>query len=221
MIPWPDTDTVLLDMDGTLLDLHFDTHFWLEHVPRCYAAAHGVSLAAAREHIMPRIREARGTLEWYCVEHWSRELELDIAVLKREVAHLIRYRPQARAFLRALRHAGKSAVLVTNAHPRSLELKLERTDLGAAVDVIVCAHELGVPKEQAAFWHRLRQRVTFDPARSALIDDNLRALGAARAFGIATTLAVRRPDSRAALADTGEFDAVARFADIMPSATVA
>ena len=34
---WRDIDTVFLDMDGTLLDLHFDIHFWQTHVPRRYA----------------------------------------------------------------------------------------------------------------------------------------------------------------------------------------
>ncbi|HBT55971.1 MAG TPA: haloacid dehalogenase, partial [Pseudomonas sp.] len=33
MLNWNAIDTVLLDMDGTLLDLHFDNHFWLEHMP--------------------------------------------------------------------------------------------------------------------------------------------------------------------------------------------
>ena len=37
MINWPQIDTVFLDMDGTLLDLHFDNHFWREHMPRRYA----------------------------------------------------------------------------------------------------------------------------------------------------------------------------------------
>ena len=25
-----EVDTILLDMDGTLLDLHYDNHFWME-----------------------------------------------------------------------------------------------------------------------------------------------------------------------------------------------
>ena len=40
---WENIETVLLDMDGTLLDLHFDNHFWLQHVPVCYAEKHGLS----------------------------------------------------------------------------------------------------------------------------------------------------------------------------------
>ena len=49
-MPLPDlkqVDTILLDMDGTLLDLHFDNHFWLEHVPKCYANKHDIPLDKA------------------------------------------------------------------------------------------------------------------------------------------------------------------------------
>ncbi|MEK9134555.1 MAG: haloacid dehalogenase, partial [Pseudomonadota bacterium] len=30
MVAWNNLDTLLLDLDGTLLDLHYDNHFWLE-----------------------------------------------------------------------------------------------------------------------------------------------------------------------------------------------
>ena len=46
-LPWHAIDTVLLDMDGTLLDLHYDNHFWMEHLPQRYAELHGVSRAMA------------------------------------------------------------------------------------------------------------------------------------------------------------------------------
>ena len=45
---WNDIDTVLLDMDGTLLDRHFDDHFWLDHVPKRYADRYGMPLGTAR-----------------------------------------------------------------------------------------------------------------------------------------------------------------------------
>ena len=41
-LPWPEIHTVLLDMDGTLLDLRFDNHFWRELVPERYAERHGL-----------------------------------------------------------------------------------------------------------------------------------------------------------------------------------
>ena len=87
MLNWSLINTVLLDMDGTLLDLHYDNHFWLEHVPRRYAEKHALSLEAAKEALRGRYRQAEGTLDWYCVDYWTRELNLDIALLKEEVDH--------------------------------------------------------------------------------------------------------------------------------------
>ncbi|HOP18299.1 MAG TPA: haloacid dehalogenase, partial [Gammaproteobacteria bacterium] len=72
MLDWNDIDTVLLDMDGTLLDLHFDNHFWLEHVPRRYAEARGIGLEESSRELMARYQDIQGTLEWYCVDHWTR-----------------------------------------------------------------------------------------------------------------------------------------------------
>jgi putative hydrolase of the HAD superfamily len=40
-------DTVLLDMDGTILDLKFDSHFWRELVPTKYAAANALTVVDA------------------------------------------------------------------------------------------------------------------------------------------------------------------------------
>ena len=49
MIDWQRIDTVFLDMDGTLLDLNFDTYFWMEHVPRRFSEKHGVELVSVNE----------------------------------------------------------------------------------------------------------------------------------------------------------------------------
>ena len=43
MLPWSEIDTVMFDMDGTLLDLHFDNFFWLKVVPEHFSKHHGVS----------------------------------------------------------------------------------------------------------------------------------------------------------------------------------
>ena len=40
---WMRVETVLLDLDGTLLDLAFDNYFWRERVPAAYAAARAIS----------------------------------------------------------------------------------------------------------------------------------------------------------------------------------
>lgn len=218
MLPlaWSAIDTVLLDMDGTLLDLHFDNHFWLEHVPQRYAEHHGISRAMADLELQPLFLQHAGTLNWYCTDFWTQELGLSIREIKREVAHLIALRPDADTFLAALRQAGKRVALITNAHRDSLTLKLERVELAPWFDRLISSHDYGYPKEDPQFWQALQADFGFDPARALFIDDSLPILRAARRFGVVHLLAVRRPDSRKPDKDTEEFAAVDDYRDLLP-----
>ncbi|GAB6041961.1 GMP/IMP nucleotidase [Endothiovibrio diazotrophicus] len=217
MIDWNQIDTVLLDMDGTLLDLHFDNHFWLEHVPRRWAELHGLSLAEAKAELVPRYRAVEGTLDWYSVDYWSAELGMDIPLLKLEVEHLIAVHPHVVEFLDAVRAAGRRMLLVTNAHTKVLDLKLARTRLGGHFDRVFTSHQIGVPKEDPGFWPLLRGHEAYDPARTLLVDDSLPVLRSAEAYGIRHLLAVRRPDTRMGEKDTEEFAAIDDFSAIMPN----
>jgi len=214
MIDWQGIDSVFLDMDGTLLDLHFDNHFWLEHVPERYAQARGLDPAEAREELYARYRNVEGTLDWYCVDHWSRELGLDIALLKEEVDHLIGVHPHVVGFLEALQRAGKRRVLVTNAHQKAISLKMDRTRLAGHFDRIVCAHELGVPKEHPRFWHLFHATLPFDPERTLFVDDSAEVLAAARDYGFRWLLAVLRPDTRGPERAQPGFDAIRDFSEL-------
>jgi putative hydrolase of the HAD superfamily len=216
MIDWQQIHSVFLDMDGTLLDLHFDNHFWREHVPRRYAEGQGLTLDQAKAELFPRFKDAEGTMEWYCVDHWSRELGLDIALLKEEVDHLIAVHPHVVEFLEAVRRRGKRRVLVTNAHQKALSLKLERTRLGGHLEAVVCAHDLGIPKENPRFWERLQQVEPFDPRATLFVDDSLAVLRSARDYGFRWLLAVLRPDTRAPLREVKEFPAIHDFSEVMP-----
>lgn len=211
MFDWTQIDTVLLDMDGTLLDLHFDNHFWLEYVPRRYAEQHGLSTDAAKQELMRRYKQVEGTLDWYCVDYWSRELALDIPLLKTEVDHLIAVHPHVTDFLQCLKTAGKSRVLVTNAHQKALQLKMQKTRLGQHLDQVISAHDIGLPKENPAFWRRLQQVVNFSPAHTLFIDDSLPVLHSARQFGIANLLCMLQPDARQPAQETSEFKALEHF----------
>jgi HAD superfamily hydrolase (TIGR01509 family) len=217
MIAWDRVDTVLLDMDGTLLDLRYDNHFWLEHVPRRYAEHRGLDAESARAELLARYRRVEGTLKWYCVDYWTRELGLDIARLKREVEHLIAPRPHAREFLHAVRAHGRRVVLVTNAHGKALALKLERVPLREYLDAIVCAHDLGRPKETVEFWERLQRREPFERRNALLIDDSLPVLRAASRYGIGQVLAVTRPDSTRPQRVVTEFAAIGDLHEAMPN----
>jgi len=207
-LPWNQIDTVLLDMDGTLLDLHFDNQFWLHHLPQRYADKHAIGLDAAQAELLPLFQRHAGQLSWYCLDFWSRELDLPVRALKEEIAHLIALRPDADRFLAALRAAGKRVALITNAHRDSLSLKMERIELAPFFDRLISSHDYGFAKEDQQFWFALQQDFGFDPARSLFIDDSLPILRSARQYGIAHLLGVRQPDSRGEHKDTEEFAAV-------------
>ncbi len=215
-LSWNHVDSVFLDMDGTLLDLHFDNHFWREHVPRRYAEKHHLSLEAAKHELFPRFRAAEGTLDWYCVDYWSDQLGLDIALLKQEVDHLIAVHPDVVEFLDAIRNQNKRIALVTNAHGKSLDLKMNRTQLGGHFDTVVCSHDIGVPKEHPEFWGKSQAVEPFDPRRTLLIDDSLPVLRSAQGYGIAYLRAVYRPDSKSPPRDVEEFAGIHGFREIMP-----
>lgn len=217
MLDWQAIDTVLLDMDGTLLDLHFDSHFWLEHLPRQFALHHGLDLAQAREPLIARIMAEQGSLNWYCLDYWSRELGLPVAELKRDVADRIGFRPGVHAFLAWLRESGRRTLIVTNAHQDSLRLKIERTGIDQLVDLVVCSHDFGVPKEEQAFWTMLKEVEPFNPQRTLLIDDSLSVLRAARQYGIHHLLSILQPDSQAPARTITEFEVVNDLTEVMPA----
>ena len=217
MLPWGQISTVLLDMDGTLLDLHYDNHFWLEHVPLRYAEHHRLDLDQARATLLERYREMEGKLDWYCVDFWTRELGLDIPALKAELDYLIAVRPHVTEFLEAVRECGKRTVLVTNAHQKVLHPKMQRTGLQRYFETVVSAHEMGAPKEELAFWQQLQEAEPFRCDSTLLIDDSLPVLRAARAYGIKQLLTVSQPDSRLPEKQASEFPTIRSFADILPS----
>ncbi len=208
-------DTVLLDLDGTLLDLAFDNRFWLERIPAAYAAAHGLTLAQAREALTARFRACEGTLSWYCIEHWSRELALDVAALKLACAHEIAWLPGAREFLARLRAAGKRLILLTNAHPVTLEIKDRVTSVSAHVHEMISSHRLGVPKEDGRFWEAVRPLTGYTPERTLFVDDSPAVIRAAARAGISFVRAIRRPDSGGAPRDHGSFPAVDSVSELI------
>ena len=215
MLNWDHVDTVLLDMDGVLLDLRFDNWFWREHVPAQYAAKNKISFEHAKSELFPKMLAVQGTLQWYSVDYWSQTLELDIVKLKAGSAHRISLRPMVPEFLKACVRK-KESYLVTNAHQDTITIKFQRTNLNDYFEQVICSHEYGAPKEELVFWQSMHSRHGFDPERTLFIDDNINVLRTARTFGINHLIAIHQPDSGQPGREVTEFSAIRSFAEIMP-----
>jgi putative hydrolase of the HAD superfamily len=215
---WREVETVCLDMDGTVLDLHFDNLFWLEVLPRRWGEARGLDYDAAMAQLKPRFDAKRGTLDWYCVDHWSDELGLDIPALKHALRDEIRYLEGAADFLDLLRGLGKRVLLTTNAHPISLRVKDSQTQLSRHFDELVSSHEFGVPKERPEFWVELERRHDVPLARTLFVDDSAAVLRAAHRAQVGWIYQVLQPDStRPPHAAVEGIPGVRRLADLQPS----
>jgi GMP/IMP 5'-nucleotidase len=215
-INWNDIDTVLLDMDGTLLDRHFDDHFWLEHVPKSYSAKNGIPLKEAKELLYRLFRSQENTLNWTDLDYWSNRLGLDIPLLKREVDHLIAVHPYVVEFLLFLKRHGKGIFLVTNAHSKTLSLKMGKTRLGPYFNRIVSAHDLGLPKEDVRFWEKLKGFIPYDSARTMLAEDSETNLCTAAANGIVYLIYVCRFSSSISPRASERFPSIHYFNQLIP-----
>lgn len=213
---WDTIDTVLLDMDGTLLDLHFDNFFWHDFLPQRYSHENSLPLHQAKLTLNKMITDRIGTLQWYCLDHWSELVGMDIPKLKREVKHKIAVRPYVKPFLDELKALDKHIILITNSHPKGLELKLEETHIDQWLDLVISSHEFKTPKEDQAFWQALQKKVDFDPARTLFVDDTARILKSAETYGIEHLLCISSPDSQKPIQQGIEYPHIAHFDELLP-----
>ena len=208
-------DTLMLDMDGTLLDLAFDNHLWLEVVPVEYAKRHDMPEDAARDELYTTMKRLQGTLDWYCLDYWSEQLDLDIESIHREQNHGIGYLPGAEEFLERARSRDLRMLLVTNSHRKTLDIKNDVTNVLRFFDEVYTSHDLGHAKEDQPFWQMLRKKEGFDPARTMFIDDNLDVLASAAKYGVEHLVAVAKPDTRHPARDVTDYHAVDGVAHLL------
>ena len=213
---WKLITTVFLDMDGTLLDLSFDSYFWHEFVPQRFSEKNKLEFHVAKRMLLKRFKSKAGSLEWYSVDYWSDELDLDIPALKREVSKRIQIFPYVEKFLGSLKNRGIHIALVTNAHRKSVDIKLDHLDLERYFDKIISSHDYGYAKEEQEFWHILMQSEPFDPATTLFVDDNLAVLASAEKYGIQHLLTIKQPDSSKPQQDTKHYPSIFNFDEIIP-----
>ena len=193
-IDWQTIDDVLLDMDGTLLDLNYDATFWLKTVYSIVASFTGESGTEIRDRFQKELKKHEGTLAWYCTDRWAEFFGIDLIEAKKQLAHLIRYRPHAKQFLEALRPLPLRTIIATNAHPDVIQLKLDIVPLNTLVDGIVSSHQYGVAKEHPNFWNALFDEYSINPNRAVFMDDSPRVLDAADRAGVREIVEIRHPN---------------------------
>ena len=208
-------ETLMLDMDGTILDLAFDNYIWRDLVPRRYAARHDLSLVESRHYLFELYGRVRGDLEWYCLDHWSDRLDLDIIGLHHDIQHRIGYLPGARQFLDIVQEMDVRVLLVTNSHPDTLELKDAVTGLGDYFDDMHSSHTYGHAKERQDFWHALREACGFDPGTTLFVDDTQRVLRSAQEYGIESLVTVTLPDTSEPRRSGSEYAGVETLAELL------
>ncbi|MCH1450009.1 HAD-IA family hydrolase [Litorivicinus sp.] len=193
-IDWRSIDDVLLDMDGTLLDLHYDATFWLNNVHSIVANLTGEPEHAIQERFHRELKKHEGTLAWYCTDYWADFFGIDLIEAKQQLAHLIRFRPHAEQFLQALNSLPLRTLIATNAHPDVIQLKLNVVPLADMVDGIVSSHQYGVAKEHPDFWRALFDEYAINPDRALFMDDSPKVLDAADRAGVREVVEIRHPN---------------------------
>ena len=214
-VDWQEIDTVLLDMDGTLLDKHFDDYFWEEHIPEVYAKQNKISIFTAEEELLEKYKEEEGNLQWTDLDFWSEKLDLDIEKLKKEMDHMVSVHPYVIEFLDYCRSMGKKVMLVTNAHPKTLKIKMNKTKLTEYFDQIVCADEMGLAKEQDGFWQKLSKKYSFDKTRTLLADDNDKVLESGERFGIKNLIYVSKSSTMLPVVHSAKFPSIIFFKELI------
>jgi 5'-nucleotidase len=207
-VDWSRIDDVLVDMDGTLLDRHFDNFFFEEELPRRYAAMHGLSFESSRERLMAMYRSVEGELAWTDLEYWSGRVGIDVVAMHQELQHLIGFLPGAEHFLKTVRAKGKRITVLTNAHHTGVAIKSAKTGLDRYVDRVVDAFEVGYLKMRSEYWPACRLLVGFDPSRCLYVDDDETCLTAARHYGIAAIFHSAKSSSQLPPVRSAHFESV-------------
>ncbi|MEM6710076.1 MAG: HAD-IA family hydrolase, partial [Pseudomonadota bacterium] len=222
-LDWAAVDAVLLDMDGTLLDLHYDNAIWNQELPLRLTQRDlnvqeptAAQVEATNAELVQRMARVRGKLQFYDLSYWAELTGFDLLALHHDCAHKIRYRPGALAFLEALQTSDKRVVLATNAHRDCLEIKHQHTGILDYFDAVVSSHDYRAPKEEQAFWYALEDQQALQRERCLFIDDNLEVLRSAARFGVRHLRCVSHPDLNKEPRDTAEFVAVDDLSSLLP-----
>ena len=109
----------------------------------------------------------------------------------------------------------KKIYLVTNAHPKTLEVKFERVDIAKHFTAIFSSKEVGAAKEQPEFWDRLKETLPFTRDKTLFVDDTEKVLQSARDYGLCHLIHIAKPSSKLPPTFSRNFPSILSFEELM------
>lgn len=207
--------TLMMDMDGTILDLAYDSHIWLKSIPNIYAEKMNISIDDANSILQKKVLKMKNSLKWYCIDHWSELLDIDILRVHELEKDEIRYLPGAESFLKKVSKSEIRAILVTNSHRDTLNLKIKETGLDKYFNDIYISHDFDAPKENQLFWKRFQSVENFVKNKTIFVDDNVNVLKSAEKFGLGSLIQILYPDSSSAEIKKSKFKGIRNLKQLL------
>lgn len=186
-----DIECLLIDMDGVILDNAYDNDFWQNQIPEVIADSKGIAFDDAKRLAIQIFNYKKNTKDWYDVDYWSNMLDIDIEAQKRSEKSFSRISLYDGVIdtLSVLKDKTKM-ILITNAHRKTLNIKLEKYNLTPYFDEMVCAHELNYVKEDIQLWYMLRSKYRLDYEKTLLVEDTINNINVGLSAGISGAIYV-------------------------------
>ncbi|MDC0984921.1 HAD hydrolase-like protein [Gammaproteobacteria bacterium] len=186
-----DIECLLIDMDGVILDNAYDNDFWQNQIPEVIADSKGIEFDDAKRLAIQIFNYKKNTKDWYDVDYWSNMLSIDIEAQKRSEKSFSRISLYDGVIdtLSVLKNKTKM-ILITNAHRKTLNIKLEKYNLTPYFDEMVCAHELNYVKEDIQLWYMLRSKYRLDYEKTLLVEDTINNINVGLSAGISGAIYV-------------------------------
>jgi putative hydrolase of the HAD superfamily len=186
-----DIECLLIDMDGVILDNAYDNDFWQNQIPEVIADSKGIAFDDAKRLAIQIFNYKKNTKDWYDVDYWSNMLDIDIEAQKRSEKSFSRISLYDGVIdtLSVLKNKTKM-ILITNAHRKTLNIKLEKYNLNPYFDEMVCAHELNYVKEDIQLWYMLRSKYRLDYEKTLLVEDTINNINVGLSAGISGAIYV-------------------------------
>lgn len=180
---------MLIDMDGVILDNTYDNNFWQNQIPAVIAKNKGISFDDAKRLAIQIFNFKKNTKDWYDIDYWSNMLNVDIEAEKRSSLSFDRIKlyEGVTETLNKLKNRYR-LLLITNAHRKTLNIKLEKYDLAPYFENMLCAHELHYVKENVQLWYMLRSKFQLNYTKTVLIEDTINNINIGLSAGISRAI---------------------------------